>query len=512
MSELYRYDSAIHGFEYNAGQLKDVQDAASALNMLSTVVGQMTPADKTTGDSLDDLTLLTENAIAAASKQEIAMQAQTGGNGQPEILIDSESAATALNIATETENGAMSLFNENKISLLKEIRKDIVFESAGRDVTFQLDMRDAGCDGVILKTDFASVRVDLTQYSSGTVEMQGLNEDELMGFTSQPPLELVKGVPVWQLWGVPVVLLLIVVWLATPLRRALKVWVVPVICFLVLAGNAFSAISYVLHTYELNPAVIDDTKPIVACKLTVPDGTKAVLYMPVGKNGSDSMSVFNERNEQQLSKYNPMSDSIMAWVNGSGIYQLADNAVNYADTGDLPQAMQTAIDGLGARGIMTGTTDGMFYPDKSITRAEFVFAVLKAFNLMDGQAQCSFADVKKTDWFYSAAATAQKLKFITGYPDNTFRGTVDIPKDQMIVVTANSLIQYMGYFPPADTNQQLSEFKDRGDIAAWSAQGIAFAAKDDLLIYRSDSRFEPAVPMTRGDAAIVLYKMFSKIW
>ena len=174
--------------------------------------------------------------------------------------------------------------------------------------------------------------------------------------------------------------------------------------------------------------------------------------------------------------------------------------------------MSGAIEYLGARGIMTGNTDGLFGPEKKITRAEFVYAVLKAFNLMDDQAQSNFPDVRKTDWFYAAAGTAQQLKFIEGYPDGTFMGNVDIPKTQMIAIVSRTMTQYMGYYPPEDIEARLGQFKDRELIQQWPREGIALAAKTGALIYRKDGNFDPDVAMTRGDAAIVLYKMFMKIW
>jgi hypothetical protein len=82
----------------------------------------------------------------------------------------------------------------------------------------------------------------------------------------------------------------------------------------------------------------------------------------------------------------------------------------------------------------------------------------------------------------------------------------------MIVASSNTLVSQMRYKIPADIENLLERYIDRPELAAWSLDGIALATQANVLIYRTDSRFAPAYPMTRGDAAIILNRIFMKVW
>ena len=174
--------------------------------------------------------------------------------------------------------------------------------------------------------------------------------------------------------------------------------------------------------------------------------------------------------------------------------------------------MQDAILRLASRGIMRGTAYGYFYPDAPISRGDLVTAIVMAFDLLDLNASSTFTDIGPTDWYFRAIATAEQEGLISGFPDGTFRGNIDIPKDQLTVISANTLIERMGYFVPADIEAYLAAFIDRYEIAYWSEGGIALATQANVIIRRVDSRFAPQSSMTRGDAAIVLDRVFSRVW
>jgi len=70
----------------------------------------------------------------------------------------------------------------------------------------------------------------------------------------------------------------------------------------------------------------------------------------------------------------------------------------------------------------------------------------------------------------------------------------------------------MGYIEPGEIEELLAIFLDRGDIAVWSEGRIALAAQSNILIYRTDLLFAPLSIMTRGDAAIILHRVFNKVW
>jgi hypothetical protein len=87
-----------------------------------------------------------------------------------------------------------------------------------------------------------------------------------------------------------------------------------------------------------------------------------------------------------------------------------------------------------------------------------------------------------------------------------------MPKDQMTVIAANTLVEQMGYIVPTDIEPILARYLDRDEIERWAEGGVALATASNVLIFRVDSLFAPNSVMTRGDAAIVLYRLFNRVW
>jgi hypothetical protein len=161
---------------------------------------------------------------------------------------------------------------------------------------------------------------------------------------------------------------------------------------------------------------------------------------------------------------------------------------------------------------MTGNVEGAFNPDDFITRAEFISAAVRVFDMLDHNATSSFTDMSRSDWYYPAVATAEQENIMGGFDDNTFRGDTDILKDLLVVTAANLLAEQMGYLIPSDIEAELARYADRHEIEPWSEDAIALATQSNILIYRIDGLFAPKSNMTRGDAAIVLYRVFNKVW
>ena len=54
--------------------------------------------------------------------------------------------------------------------------------------------------------------------------------------------------------------------------------------------------------------------------------------------------------------------------------------------------------------------------------------------------------------------------------------------------------------------------QDSGTDAAWAQLQVALAAKENLVVYRTGGTFPGAKDMTRGGAAIIIYRLFQKLW
>lgn len=197
-------------------------------------------------------------------------------------------------------------------------------------------------------------------------------------------------------------------------------------------------------------------------------------------------------------------------VNTSGRYTVQANEKDFTDISGKSAEMQKAIRYLASKGIVNGTTATEFSPNGSISRAEIAALLVRALGKSDNSATNSFTDVKPSDWYYAAAGSSQKAGLINGFPDGTFQGTVTIPKDQILAVAARVLKTEMGYKAPSDPSGFLSRYSDT--VAKWAQPEIALATRENLVVRRVDGTFKGESNMTRGDAAIIIYRLFQRIW
>ncbi len=91
-----------------------------------------------------------------------------------------------------------------------------------------------------------------------------------------------------------------------------------------------------------------------------------------------------------------------------------------------------AVNTIAALGIIEGDGQGHFFPDRNITRAQFVTMVARLANKIDGL--CTFTDVDEEHWAYSYIATAEAYRWISSAETDEFRPDEDITRAEMVVI------------------------------------------------------------------------------
>lgn len=248
-------------------------------------------------------------------------------------------------------------------------------------------------------------------------------------------------------------------------------------------------------------------------KVNLPKGKTSnpvTLSLPTDNGDTTYQAVVKTDGSATSSKYNPATTTMDGKVNTSGSYTVQTNQKDFTDITNKSAEMQRAIRYLASKGIINGTSDTTFSPDGSISRAEIAALLVRALGKLDNSATSSFTDVKSSDWYYTAAGSSQKAGLINGYPDGSFKGTTTIAKDQILAVSARVLKTEMGYKEPSNLTGYLSKYSD--GVATWAQPEVALATKENLVVYRVDGTFKGTGNMTRGDAAIIIYRLFQKIW
>lgn len=151
-----------------------------------------------------------------------------------------------------------------------------------------------------------------------------------------------------------------------------------------------------------------------------------------------------------------------------------------------------AITYVQAEGIVNGYPDGTFRPDQTINRAEFLKIVVHA---LVGQeplehAGTCFSDVASGVWFYPYVCYAQRMEFVGGYPDGSFK-----PEQEISFVEAAKIISIAYEYQTAADEIWFRPFVN--------------ALAERVAIPTSIDRFDK--PLTRGEMAEMIYRLQANI-
>ena len=81
---------------------------------------------------------------------------------------------------------------------------------------------------------------------------------------------------------------------------------------------------------------------------------------------------------------------------------------------------------------------------------------------------------------------------------------------QIIAVSSRVLQKEMKYKAPSDPSVYLSKYSDSVD--PWARSDVALATRENLVAWRTDGTFSGSRNMSRGDAAIIIYRLFQRLW
>lgn len=155
------------------------------------------------------------------------------------------------------------------------------------------------------------------------------------------------------------------------------------------------------------------------------------------------------------------------------------------------------------KGLLKGTGNGIFDPDRSVTRAEFTEMLSRFLELPEGD-QCPFTDVGPDAWYHDSIVKAYTAGLIKGMSDSTFEPDTLITREQMAVI-ASLALSLKNPELNGDLNL-LDRFKDKNQISPWAADACARMVKTDIL--RGDNGYlQPGASATRAEAAVLLNRL-----
>ena len=457
----YIYNEFDSGADFTlpAEWLDDVTDTDSAVETVQNLVNIMTDEQKTSPICADLATLFAETAAAKAASRILQ---------DSDISVTTSEIAELDMIASEASTAVEAVLESGGVTTARYLSTTVTLVTDETDITVRIDPD-------VLTTEVDKVRVETPSYAL-TFKLSDLAPD-----LTQPLTFTAKSSAAGS---------------TTPST--------------VVSSFSSNADGQALTTISMS-IVSNAAALAVEIGMTGGKTTNSItVSLPSDSGDKTYQAVASADGTATASKYNPATTQMDGKVNMSGKYTVMTNEKDFTDISNKSKEMQDAIRYLASKGIISGTTATTFNPDGSINRAEIATLLVKALGKLDTSATTSFSDVVKSNWYYSAAASSQKHGLVNGFEDNTFRGTTNINKVQIVAVSSRVLTSEMNYKAPSNPSAYLSKYKDT--VANWAQSEVALATRENLVVYRTDGTFSGDKNMTRGDAAIIIYRLFQRIW
>ena len=157
---------------------------------------------------------------------------------------------------------------------------------------------------------------------------------------------------------------------------------------------------------------------------------------------------------------------------------------------------------------MQGDENGVFRPDENITREEWVKTVLTAFVIDTNGAESEFSDVDTERWSYPYISKAFEMMIINGVSDTEFAPRQNISRQDA------SVMFYRGAKAAREnslTDIAISNFTDADDIADYALEPINILYRLEIIKGYEDGSFKPNAPITRAEAAKIIYTALEKL-
>lgn len=160
-----------------------------------------------------------------------------------------------------------------------------------------------------------------------------------------------------------------------------------------------------------------------------------------------------------------------------------------------------SIERLYGAGVVNGIGEGLFAPNASVSREEFVkFIVLGLGLKLTEETDMDFPDVDRNAWYRSYVLSAASSGVVFGRGDGTFGIGDKITREDMAVMICRALsskgISITAAAEPG--------FSDAEYISDYAAEAVSFLSEKGILHGLDDGSFAPKSFSTRAQVAVVI--------
>lgn len=202
-------------------------------------------------------------------------------------------------------------------------------------------------------------------------------------------------------------------------------------------------------------------------------------------------------------KYNKLDESITFKTSHLSQFAIIKSFKTFKDINNLEWAKKS-IEILASKGIIEGVNNDNFLPSKTISRAEFVTMLVRAFGFY-AKFDENFEDVNNSDYCYEYLGIAKKIGLVKGKDNNRFYPMEPIKREDMAVLISRAIEIEKGTKFKAESSDSLSNFKDISDISEYAVDYIKVLVSQNIITGKN-GYIMPKAFATRAEAATMLYR------
>lgn len=159
------------------------------------------------------------------------------------------------------------------------------------------------------------------------------------------------------------------------------------------------------------------------------------------------------------------------------------------------------ITAMAGSGIVNGTGNYRFQPERNITRAEAVAMIVKAYKPLTGTVVTkSFSDVSSSHWANDAIRRAVQQGWVNGFPDGTFKPDRPVTRAEMAVMIGHAE-GIAARIPTSRPFQDVSQYE-------WYSAMLHAMKLEGKLKGVEPNRFKPEGHASRAEFTVLLYRYY----
>ena len=169
---------------------------------------------------------------------------------------------------------------------------------------------------------------------------------------------------------------------------------------------------------------------------------------------------------------------------------------------------QHEIETLHRYGYITGKGDDSFFPQDTITRAEFITILARTIGGINVEIPntVNFTDLEPNAYYTDAVNFAAYFGIVQG-DGGKFRPNDPISRQEIATIITRAYTVTNGLdLTTFNSEGILSNYTDRNDVSSWAKNSVAYLIDLGVIRGVTSDQIAPAKTATRAEAAVMIYR------